>query len=155
MKNLLFLFFISFLFGCTSNAQNNEKDNFPVQKSEKQWEKELSKEEYYVLREHGTERAFSGKYDKFYKDGTYYCAACQHPLYSSETKFDSGTGWPSFYAALEGGVGTSKDTSAGMMRTEVHCANCGGHLGHIFNDGPEPTGKRHCLNSVALNFEAK
>ena len=125
-------------------------------KSEEEWNKELSAEEYHVLREKGTERAFTGKYYKNKEDGTYYCAGCGNPLFSSETKYESGTGWPSFYEPISGDkVATETDRSFGMVRTEVHCAKCGGHLGHVFEDGPQPTGLRYCLNSVSLKFEKK
>jgi peptide-methionine (R)-S-oxide reductase len=106
-----------------------------------------------VLREHGTERAGTSPLDKEYRPGTYLCAACDLPLYSSNTKFDSGTGWPSFWAPIEGAIGTSEDRSfLFLVRTEVHCRRCGGHLGHVFNDGPQPTGLRYCMNGAALKF---
>lgn len=127
---------------------------FPFQLSDQEWRQRLTPEQYHVLREHGTEYAFSSPLDKLYDAGTYHCAGCEHPLYSSEVKYDSRTGWPSFWEALPGAIGTSQDTSLFMVRTECHCANCGGHLGHIFDDGPQPTGKRHCINGVALNFVA-
>jgi peptide-methionine (R)-S-oxide reductase len=106
-----------------------------------------------VLREEGTERPFSGEFHDHHESGTYVCAGCGLPLYESSTKFDSGTGWPSFYEAIEGKVETEVDRSLGMVRTEVHCSRCGGHLGHVFPDGPEPTGMRHCINSVSLDFQ--
>ncbi|MEM6452544.1 MAG: peptide-methionine (R)-S-oxide reductase MsrB [Cyanobacteria bacterium P01_D01_bin.105] len=129
-----------------------DPNQFEVSKTPDEWREILSPEAFSVLREHGTERPFTSPLNKLYESGTYVCAGCAQPLYSSSTKFDSGTGWPSFYAALPDAVGTSVDNSFLMTRTEVHCARCGGHLGHIFNDGPQPTGKRHCINGVALKF---
>lgn len=127
--------------------------SYEVSKSDAEWRKLLSKQEYYVLRQHGTERAYSSPLDKTYSAGTYHCAGCQQALFSSKTKFDSGTGWPSFYQPLPGAVGTSRDYKLAMLRTEVHCSRCGGHLGHVFKDGPEPTGLRYCMNGVAMDFE--
>jgi peptide-methionine (R)-S-oxide reductase len=115
--------------------------------------KTLTPEQYHVLREHGTERPGSSPLNGEKRRGTFRCAGCGRPLFSSEAKFESGTGWPSFYEPLEGAVGTSTDKSFFMTRTEVHCANCGGHLGHVFPDGPPPTGLRYCMNGVALEFE--
>ncbi len=118
------------------------------------WKKLLTSEQFRVLRKEGTERAFSGALWANKKDGTYRCAACGNPLFDSQTKFKSGTGWPSFWQALDPKrVGTTTDSKLGMTRTEVHCARCGGHLGHIFNDGPQPTGQRFCINSASLEFE--
>lgn len=128
---------------------NNE---FEIQKTEQEWLAELSPEQFKVLRKHGTERAGTSPLDKVYDEGIYECAACGQPLFTSETKFDSGTGWPSFYAPIEGKVDTTTDRSFFMVRTEVHCSRCGGHLGHVFNDGPRPTGQRYCMNGVSLNF---
>ena len=113
----------------------------------------LTPEQYRVLRQHGTERAGSSPLNKEHRAGTFVCAGCAQPLFSSETKFESGTGWPSFWAPIEGAVGTSEDRSFFMTRTEVHCSRCGGHLGHVFEDGPPPTGLRYCMNGAALTFE--
>lgn len=129
-------------------------DKFEVTKTEEEWKKELTPEQFYVLRKHGTERAGTSPLDKNYDQGTYECAGCGLPLFTSETKFNSGTGWPSFYAPIENAVDTSVDRSLFMTRVEVHCHRCGGHLGHVFNDGPKPTGKRYCMNGVALKFVA-
>ncbi|AGB30985.1 Peptide methionine sulfoxide reductase msrB [Natrinema pellirubrum DSM 15624] len=121
--------------------------------ADEEWRDRLSDEEYRILREAGTEPAFSGEYVDHKEDGTYACAGCGAELFDSETKFESGCGWPSFYDTDSDRVETRLDTSHGMRRTEVVCANCGGHLGHVFDDGPEPTGKRYCINSVALDFD--
>ena len=110
--------------------------------------------EYRVMRQEGTERAFSSPLDKFYEAGTYHCRGCDLPLYPSSTKYDSGTGWPSFWAALPDAIGTKPDYKMIVRRTECHCRRCGSHLGHIFSDGPQPTGQRHCLNGVSLVFRA-
>lgn len=137
-------------------ADDATKESFPVTKTPEEWKKILSPEQYRVLRNHGTERAGSSPLDKNYESGTYKCAACEQPLYSSDHKFNSGTGWPSFYQPIDAkAVGTTIDKSYFMVRTEVHCSNCGGHLGHVFEDGPRPTGLRHCINGVALSFEPK
>lgn len=122
-------------------------------KTDKYWRENLSPEEYHILREKGTERAFTGKYNDFYEKGYYVCAACGHKLFTSDTKFDGHCGWPSFDQAIPGSVAYHKDVSFGMIRTEVTCAKCGGHLGHVFEDGPkETTGNRYCMNSIALKF---
>lgn len=125
-----------------------------IVKSEEEWKNELSPEEYRVLREKGTERAFTGAYWNNHEDGVYLCAACGQELFDSETKFESGTGWPSFFAPLsKEAVEEETDISFGMVRTEVNCSKCGGHLGHVFNDGPKPTKMRYCINSVSLKFQ--
>lgn len=130
-----------------------DEQNFDVAMSEDEWRKKLTPEQYQVLRKHGTERAGTSPLDKNYKPGTYYCAGCGAPLFEAETKFNSGSGWPSFYEPMDGAVKTSTDRSFFMTRTEVHCQKCGGHLGHVFDDGPKPTGLRYCMNGCALDFK--
>ena len=127
----------------------------PVNKTDAEWKAELAPEQYEVLRCHGTERAGTSPLNVEKRAGMFYCAGCGHPLFSSETKYESGSGWPSFFAALDKSVVTTVDRSHGMTRTEVTCANCGGHLGHVFPDGPRPTGERYCMNGLALKFEPK
>jgi peptide-methionine (R)-S-oxide reductase len=129
-----------------------EIKTFEITKPDEEWKKLLTPEQYYVLRKHGTERAFTSPLDKQYGAGIYSCAGCDLPLFASTTKFNSGTGWPSFYAPLDNAIGTTVDRSFMMTRTEVHCRRCGGHLGHVFDDGPKPTGLRYCMNGVALKF---
>ncbi len=134
-------------------AHTDAPETFEVVKSDDEWRKELTREQYQVLRRHGTERAGSSPLDKEYRKGRFFCAGCGAPLFASDTKFNSRTGWPSFWAPLDGAVATSEDRSFLFMpRTEVHCAHCGGHLGHVFDDGPDPTGQRYCMNGVAMKF---
>ena len=125
---------------------------FEVTRSDDEWRRILSKEQYHVLRKHGTERAGTSPLDREKRKGTFLCAGCEQALFASDTKFDSGTGWPSFYKPLPNAVGTQSDRSWFMTRTEVHCSRCGGHLGHVFDDGPAPTGLRYCMNGVAMKF---
>ncbi len=127
---------------------------FEVERTDREWRAMLSDLEYKVMRREGTERAGSSPLDKLYADGVYHCRGCDLPLYSSAHKYDSGTGWPSFWQSLPNSVGTKPDRKLLRVRTEVHCRRCGSHLGHIFDDGPAPTGKRHCLNGVSLVFKA-
>ncbi len=129
------------------------EQQFAVKKTDEEWRRQLSPEQYRVLREHGTERPGSCALLQEKRAGTFSCAGCGTPLFRAERKFESGTGWPSFFAPLEGAVETTVDRSHGMARTEVHCSQCGGHLGHVFEDGPPPTGLRYCINGVVLDFE--
>jgi peptide-methionine (R)-S-oxide reductase len=131
---------------------NTQKNSFEINKTEEEWKASLTPEQFRVLRKHGTERAGTSPLDKEYGKGTFKCAGCGTPLFTSETKFNSGTGWPSFYAPIENAIEVSVDRSLFMTRVEVHCAKCGGHLGHVFEDGPRPTGQRYCMNGVALEF---
>lgn len=137
-----------------ANAQTTKtKTKTTKTMTEKDWKEKLTPEEYYILREKGTERPFSGKYNDFFEEGSYVCAACGNKLFNSDAKFDSSCGWPSFDQAIEGSVIYTKDTSHGMIRTEVTCANCDGHLGHVFDDGPkDTTGTRYCMNSISIKF---
>lgn len=121
--------------------------------TEKEYKEKLTPEQYYVLREKGTERPFTGEYNTHYEDGVYSCAACGNDLFKSDQKFDSGCGWPSFDDEIEGAIERKRDTTHGMIRTEIMCSNCGSHLGHVFNDGPTASGIRHCVNSLSLEFK--
>ena len=138
--------------GMAKETKSEETKEFPVQKTKEAWKAELTDAEYYVLREAATENPFTSELLENKQKGTYVCAACKTPLFKSETKFDSGTGWPSFYEEIEGNVEYDVDYKVCYKRTEEHCATCGGHLGHVFEDGPAPTGLRHCINGVALDF---
>lgn len=172
MKLLQFFTVITLLAGfaaCNSSVTNNTKDMRDMQskltdkqpdstvktivKTEQEWKEQLTAEQYYILREKGTERAFTGKYLLNKETGVYKCAACGNPLFKSNQKFDSHCGWPSFDDQIEGAVKTERDSSHGMVRTEIMCARCGGHLGHVFDDGPTNTGLRYCVNSVSIDFE--
>ena len=136
------------------SKEKTTKGNFPYQLSEAEWKERLDDKAYYVLREHGTERAGTSPLNNIKEEGTFHCKGCDWPLFSSEAKYESGTGWPSFYEPInDKAVGTMEDNTLFTTRTEVHCANCGGHLGHVFPDGPEPTGLRYCMNGVAMVFK--
>jgi len=130
------------------NTMTQEKEK----RTEKEWQETLTPEQYRILREKGTEMAFTGKYDKYFEKGTYTCAGCSTPLFESETKYDSGCGWPAFYQSLPETIDETPDHSFGRVRTEITCSKCDGHLGHVFTDGPKPTGLRYCVNSVSLDF---
>ena len=156
MKNLIPFLYLIFLISCSGSAQKNKKKLdkiYTIMKTEVEWKKQLTSMQYYVLREAGTERSFTSPLNNNKENGLYVCAACNTPLYDSNYKFDSGTGWPSFDRAISNNVELDVDYKIGYARTELKCATCGGHLGHSFNDGPKiTTGKRHCINGVALKF---
>lgn len=135
------------------SAEAGQDEHFEVQHSDAEWRQRLTPQQYAVLRRHGTEPPRSSPLDKEYRPGRFMCAGCGNALFASDTKFDSGTGWPSFWAPMEEAVATTTDRSFFMTRTEVHCARCGGHLGHVFEDGPQPTGLRYCMNGVSMSFE--
>jgi peptide-methionine (R)-S-oxide reductase len=154
LKNLIAVVLFFSFFSCKSEAQ--KKETYKINKSEAEWKSQLTDIQFYVLRKEGTERAFSSPLDKNYSAGTYVCAACDTPLFKSEHKFNSGSGWPSFDREIKGNVAFSVDYKIGIARSEEHCATCGGHLGHVFNDGPRnTTGMRHCINGAALKFIPK
>ncbi|OUR91058.1 peptide-methionine (R)-S-oxide reductase [Flavobacteriales bacterium 34_180_T64] len=159
MKRTLFLCLSILLFSCNTNAQKvntTPEKKYTISKTDAEWKLILSPEQYYILRQAGTERAFSSPLNKNDAIGTYHCAACNTPLFKSEYKYDSGSGWPSFDREIKGNVAYGSDTNLGYSRDEEHCATCGGHLGHLFNDGPsDTTGKRHCINGDALIFVPK
>lgn len=140
------------LAACQGDPVDAATGQFPYELPDEQWRAKLSPAAYRVLRQEGTERPFTSPLDRDKRAGIFVCAGCAQPLFTSRTKFDSGTGWPSFSLPLPKAVGTRRDRSLGVMRTEVHCARCGGHLGHVFDDGPAPTGKRYCMNGVAMAF---
>ena len=159
MKKLISFIFIAFLISCSGVAQKSEKKiakKYAVSKTASEWKKQLTSLQYYVLREAGTERSFTSSLNENKKNGLYVCAACETPLYNSDHKFDSGTGWPSFDRAIVNNVELDVDYKIGYARTELKCATCGGHLGHSFNDGPSnTTGQRHCINGAALKFKQR
>ncbi|MBN4057952.1 peptide-methionine (R)-S-oxide reductase MsrB [Olleya sp. AH-315-K02] len=156
MKKLILFISLTAFFSCNTSAQKKDIKQYEISKTEAEWKAQLSDIEYYVLREAGTERPFSSPLDKNYEEGVFVCVACNTPLFKSEHKFDSGTGWPSFDREIKGNVAFGTDNKLGYSRNEEHCATCGGHLGHVFNDGPiDTTGKRHCINGVALKFIPK
>jgi peptide-methionine (R)-S-oxide reductase len=143
--------------GCSAKSAAKAeaaKANFPIRHTEAEWRKLLTPDQFYILREEGTERPGTSPLLGEHRAGTFVCAADGNPVFTSKTKFESGTGWPSFWQPIKGSIGTTRDTSFGVVRTEVHCAQCGGHLGHVFDDGPPPTGLRYCMNGDALKFRA-
>ncbi len=147
----------SFMIACNGQNKSEEQEmDLEVKKTEEQWKQELTPEQYYVLRQQGTERPHTGEYNLHFEEGVYTCTGCGAELFSSDAKFESHCGWPSFDKALDQNTVVEKlDRSHGMIRTEIVCAKCGGHLGHVFNDGPTKTGMRYCINSVSLGFEAE
>jgi len=156
MNKILMVFALTLFFNCNSSAQKKSIEatkTYKITKTEAEWKAQLTDIEFNVLRQAGTERSFTSPFNKNYKAGIYVCKGCDTPLFKSEDKFDSGSGWPSFDREITGNVDFSTDDDLGYTRTEEHCATCGGHLGHVFNDGPKnTTGKRHCVNGVSLKF---
>jgi peptide-methionine (R)-S-oxide reductase len=160
MKTIFFCIALSgYLISCTAQETTpleKEKTNmeFKISKTEEEWRKTLTQEQYYVLREKGTERPYTGKYNMFFEDGTYHCSACSTPLFTSDSKFDSHCGWPSFDRAIsDSAIVEVADYAHGMVRTEIMCGTCGGHIGHVFDDGPTETGLRYCVNSISVEFD--
>lgn len=161
MRTLIFGLVITIFVSCNGKAQTTKEKadmsthKYNVEKSEAEWKAQLSSEEYYILRQKGTEYPGTGKYNLHFEDGTYKCKACGAKLFESDSKFKSSCGWPSFDDAIEGTVEYVQDNTHGIVRTEILCANCGGHLGHVFDDGPTETGKRYCVNSASVDFESE
>ena len=137
-----------------SGSPARAAEKFEVEKTDAEWRAQLTPQQYQILRQEGTERPYTSPLLKEHRKGIFACAGCDLPLFASETKFESGTGWPSFYKPLDNAVGEHKDRTLGMLRTEIHCRRCGGHLGHVFDDGPKPTGLRYCMDGLALQFHA-
>lgn len=161
-KRIIFLCVVSLLVGCKGNAQKQEKlmkksqeKSFPYQKTEAEWQKQLSSQEYHILRQKGTEYPHTGKYNMHFADGVYRCKGCGQELFTSDSKFETECGWPGFDQSIDGSVVYQKDTSHGMQRVEILCSNCGGHLGHVFEDGPTETHLRYCVNSASIQFEGE
>ena len=140
-------------FGGAKEPEAAAEPAYPVERSDSEWKQTLSPEQFRVLRQHGTERPGSSPFNYEKRSGVFSCAGCGQPLFTSDTKYESGSGWPSFFQPIEGAVATTTDRSLGMVRTEAHCSQCGGHLGHVFPDGPRPTGERYCMNGLSLTFQ--